>query len=87
MVTVGVYKSLSKSALYEHGCLGEIKNLYKSYGKCNYQHKYKAILEAFIVSTPEVLEYNSPMDTGKVLTMNNPSSIKSLTQFLALLNV
>ena len=33
MVTIGVYQSISKSTMYEHGCLENIKKLYKSTGK------------------------------------------------------
>ena len=61
MVTIGVYQSLSNSTMYEHRCLENIKKLYKSAGKCHYQHQYKAIIEASIVSTPEGGTEKSPM--------------------------
>ena len=61
MVTIGVDLLLRNSGLYEHICLGNINKLYKSYSKCDDQQKYKAILEAAIVSNTEGLTYNSPM--------------------------
>ena len=44
MVTIGVEKSLSNSAIYEHRCLENIKKLYKSDRKCDNQKQYKAII-------------------------------------------
>ena len=48
-------KQLSDSDMYEDICLEKIRKLYKSSSKCDDQQKYKAILEAEIVSTPEEL--------------------------------
>ena len=45
VVTIGVEKQLIDSDMYEYICLENIKKLYKSSGKCDDQHKYKAILE------------------------------------------
>ena len=50
--TIGIYQSLSNNAIYEHKCLENTKTLYKQAGKCDYQGKFKDILEAAIVSTP-----------------------------------
>ena len=38
--------------MYEHRCLGNIKNLYKSAGQFDDQQQYKVIIEAAMVSTP-----------------------------------
>ena len=46
MVIIGVDQSLSNSELYEHSCLGNIKNLHKSDGKCDDKQQHKAVLEA-----------------------------------------
>ena len=46
MVTIGVEPWLSDSDMYEYICLENIKKWYKSSGKCDDQHIYKAILEA-----------------------------------------
>ena len=61
MVIIGADQSLSNIALYKHRCLENIKNLYKSAGKCDDQHQYNEILEAAMVSTPEAFTDNSPM--------------------------
>ena len=59
MVTIGVDQSLSNSTMYEHRCLGNIKQLYKYSGKCDDQKQYKAIIEVAMVSTHEVFTHNS----------------------------
>ena len=35
IVTIGIYQLLSNSAIYERRCLGNIKKLYASVGKCD----------------------------------------------------
>ena len=50
---IGVYPSLSNSALYEHKCLENIKMLYKSSVKYDDHQQYKDILEAENFSAPE----------------------------------
>ena len=59
--TIGIDQSLSNHTIYEHKCLENIKKLYKQAGKCNYQKQIKDILEAAMVSTPEVFTNNSPI--------------------------
>ena len=61
MVTIVIDPLLSSSVVYEHICLGNIKKLYKSSRKCDYQQKYKAIIEAAMFSTPDVFTVNSPL--------------------------
>ena len=61
MVVLGVVQSLSNSALYKHRCLGNIKKLYKSAGKCYDRQKYKVVIESTMVSNPEIFIDNSPM--------------------------
>ena len=39
MITIGVYQSLSKIALYEHRCLENINKLYKYAGRCDDQQQ------------------------------------------------
>ena len=50
--SIGIGQSLSNNDIYEHKCLENTKTLYKQAGKCDYQGKFKDILEAAIVSTP-----------------------------------
>ena len=64
-----------------------INKLYKSAGKCDDQQKYKVILEAYMVSTPEGLVDNILMDVSTSGTLKNPSARKSRSRFLALLDI
>ena len=50
---IGIDPSLSNNAIYEHKCLKNIKKLYKQAGMCDDQKKFKDILEAAMVYTPE----------------------------------
>ena len=54
-----------------HICIENINKLYKYSGKCDYQQQYKAILEAEMVSTPEVLTDNSPIQPGPFVTIKS----------------
>ena len=48
------------------------KNNYTSSGKCNDQQKYKAIIEAEMVSTPEIIKKDNTMSPGPSVTFRNP---------------
>ena len=52
MNNFGLEQSLISSNYFEHKCLNNIKNIYQHAGKCDYQQKFKDILEAAMVSTP-----------------------------------
>ena len=86
VVTIGIEQYLGNSDLYEDICLENIKKLYKYSGKCDDQHKYKAILESDISSTPKGITDNIPIYVGTSGTMENPSEINPPSQFLALLD-
>ena len=86
-VTIGIDKILINSAMYEHRCLENINKLYTSSGKCKYQQQYKSILETAMVFTPERFTDNSPMSPGPSMTVINPSAIKSLRIFTAVLDI
>ena len=49
----------------KHICLGNIKKLYKSSGKCDYKQHYKAILEAAMVYIPEGFTDNIPISPSQ----------------------
>ena len=59
----------------------------KSSGKCDNQQEYKAIVKAAIVSTPEVIAENIPLNMGRLGTTKKSSARKSLSPFFALLDV
>ena len=64
----------------------KLKRLYKYSGKFDYQHKYKVILEAGILSTPGVITENIPIDVGTSGNMKKLSEINPPSQCLALLD-
>ena len=78
MVTIGVNQSLSNSIIYEHVCLENINNLYKSYGKCDDQQHYKAILESEMVSTSEGGTVNITIPSIQYVTVKKTSARKPL---------
>ena len=48
--------------------------------KCNYQHQYKAIIEAFVGFTNDELTDSIPIAMGTSGTMKKPSSRKFRSQ-------
>ena len=85
--TIGVDLSLSNNAIYEHKCLENIKNIYKQAGKCDDQQQIKDILEAAMVSTPEVFTNNSAIAPMTSSPVKKPSAQKSLCIFTNILDV
>ena len=45
---------------FGHKFLNNIKHVYQHAGKCDDQQKFKDIIDADMVSTPEGVTYNSP---------------------------
>ena len=85
--TIGIDQSLSKNAQHEHNFIQNINKLYKHDGKCDDQQKFKDILEAAMVSTPEVFTNNSPRSPMTQAPFNKPISRKSLCFFTNILYV
>ena len=50
--------------MYEHICLENIKRVYKTSGKWDYQEQSKEIIEESMVSTPEGFTNKSTMSPG-----------------------
>ena len=76
IVAIGVDKSLSNIVMYENICLGKIKKLYKSSGKCDDQQQYKDIIKEIMVSTPEGFTDKSPISPSQSVTVKTPSARK-----------
>ena len=87
MFNIAVDQYLSNSDLHKHICLENIKTLYKTSGKCDDQHQYKAIIEAAMVSTPKECTDNSPMTPNQYKHTKNPSERKPLHKCLEALDV
>ena len=85
--TIGIDQSLSNIALFEHRCHQNINKLYKHDGECDYQKKFKYILEAAMVSTPEGFTNNSPRSPMTPTPVKKPSAQKSLCLFINILDV
>ena len=76
MKTIGIDQYLSNNDLYEHKCLQNIKKLYKHAGKCDKQKKFKDIIDAAMVSTPEVFNDNSPISPMTSTPIKKPIARK-----------
>ena len=76
--TMGTDQYLRNNSIYEHKCIESIKNLYKQAGKCEDQIKFKDIIEAAMVSTPEEFTNNSPLSPRTSTPIKKPSAQKSL---------
>ena len=79
--------SLSNNTIYEHKCLENIKNSYKQAVKCDDQQQFKHILEANMVSTPEIFTDNSPIYPMTSTTVKKLSAQKSQCMFTKVLDV
>ena len=82
IVTIGVYLSLSNSAIYEHRCLENIKKFYKYDGKCEDQQQYKDIIRATMVYTLERFTDYSPISPGQYMTVKMSSAKNHSVNFL-----
>ena len=70
MVTIGVYKSLSNSEMYEYICM--YNKLYKSSGKCDDKQHYNYNIQAAMVSNTKGFTDKSPMSPGPSATVKIP---------------
>ena len=58
--TIGIDQSLRNRSSFEHKCMNNIKNIYQHASKCDNQQNLNGIIDADMVSTPEVVIDNSP---------------------------
>ena len=68
--------------MYEHRCPENIKKLYKSSGKGDNQEQYKAICEAYMVSTSEGFTGNILISPGPYLSGKQPCAKKHCVNFM-----
>ena len=78
MNNIGIDQSLRNRASFEHTFLNNIKKIYQNAGKCDDQQKFKDIIEAAMVSTPEEINDDIPSLTMTQTTVKKPSARKSL---------
>ena len=67
--------------------MNNIKYIYQHAGKCDDQQNLNYILDATMVSTPEVVTDNSPNLPMKSAPVKKPSARKSLCLFTNILDV
>ena len=73
--------------LFNNLFLNNIKNIYQHAGKCDNQQKFKYILEADMVSTPEEITIDSPSLPMTQTIVKKPSASKSLRLFTKIFDV
>ena len=86
MKTIGVDQSLCTRNYFEHKFINNIKKIYQHAGKCDDQQNIKDIIDATMVSTPEVVKDNSPNVPMTSTPVKKTSSSKSLCLFTNILN-
>ena len=60
MKTIGIDQYSFARFSFEHKCMNNIKTIYQHDGKCDDQQNLKDIVDATILSNPEVVTDNSP---------------------------
>ena len=76
MKTIGIDQSSFTRSSFEHICMNNIKKIYQHAGKCDDQQNLKGILEAALLSTPEVFIDNSPNVHMSSTPVKKPSARK-----------
>ena len=84
---ISIDQSLSNSALLENICLQNINKLYQHDGTCDDQQQFKDILDAPMVSTPEVFNNNNTRSPMNPTQVKKPSARTSLCLFTNILDV
>ena len=84
---IGIDQSSFTRSSFEHKYMNNIKNIYQHAGKFDDQQNLKDILDAALLSTPEVVTDNSPNVPMKSTPVKKPSARKSLCLFTNILDV
>ena len=63
------------------------KTLYNNADFCDYKQKFKVIIETSMISPPEELSNNIPMEVSSIVNTNNTCAIKQICQFSELFDV
>ena len=87
MKTIGIDQSSFIRSSFEHRCMNNIIYIYQHAGKCDDQQNLKDIIDAAILSTPEVVTYNSTNVHFTSSPVKKPSARKSLCLFTNILDV
>ena len=76
MKTIGIDQPSFARSYFEHRCMNNTKNIYQQAGKCDDQQNLKDIIDAAILSTKEVVTYNSPNVHMTSKPVKKPSASK-----------
>ena len=87
MKTIGIEQSSFTRSYFEHMCMNNIKKIYQQEGKCDNQQNLKDIINASILSTPEVFIDNIPNVHLTLSPVKKPSARKSLCLFTNILDI
>ena len=87
MKTIGIDQSLCNRSYFEHKCMNNIKKIYQHEGNFDDQQNLNYILDAAMVSTPEVVTDNIPNMPIASTPVKKPSASKSLCLFTNILDV
>ena len=87
MDTIGIDQSSFARPSFEHICMNNIKNIYQHAGKCDDQQNLKDIIDAAILSTPEVVTNNSHNVHMTSKPVKKPTARKPLCLFTNILDV
>ena len=87
MKTIGIDRSSFTRSSFEHICMNNIQKIYQHAGKCDYQQNLKDIIEAVLLSNPEIFTDNIPNVHMELSPVKKPSASKSLCLFTNILDV
>ena len=87
MKTIGIDQSSFTRSSFEHKCMNNIKKIHQHEGKCDDQQNLKAIIDAAILSTPEVVTDNITNVHITSTPIKKQSARKSLCLFTNILDV
>ena len=87
MKTICIDQSLCISYYFEHKYMNNIKKIYQHASKCDDQQNLKDVLDASVVSNPEVVTDNIPNVPMTSTPVNKPSARKSMCLFTNIFNV
>ena len=85
MKTIGIDQYSFTRSSFEHRCMNNIKKIYQHAGKCDDQQNPQDMIDAAILSNPEVVTDHSPNVHMTPKPVKKPSARKSLCLFTNIL--
>ena len=85
--TIGIYQSSFTRSSFGHRFMNNTKKIYQHTGRCDDQQNLKGIIDADIISTPEVFTDGIPNLPMTSTPVKKPSAGRSLCIFTNILDV